>query len=585
MAAIKRIGKYDVLETIGRGGMGVVLKATDSVLGRLVAIKIMTDGFVDDPDLLKRFYREAQSTASLTHPNIVTVYDLGDQDGMPYLVMQFLEGEGLHAVIKSRRDLSLLTKIHYLLQICHGLQYAHERNITHRDIKPANIMVMPDGTVKIVDFGIAHIGNDQFTRPGQVMGSIHYMSPEQIDGREVDARSDIFALGTVAYELLTLSLPFQGRDVSSTLLKILRDPLLPLAAYLQDYPAEFDSILERAMAKNKQDRYQTVDEMASAMAQVELRLRREMIAKLHQESEKLIFEGDLVRASEQLQQLIKLDPQNQSASMRMRELQQEMQQETTVNPCQLSDAGRELGGLSILQSQHLRNMGVLELTPPQGVRPGALPPDVISSDLTGIDENDRNAATSLPADRESGSQVIAPATPWTRERFESGASEDASAWPDEILRTVEKQLAGFIGSLARILVKKAAARTNDLEQLYAILAASLESEADREAFLARKVDLRKGLTKSQLSREPLHVEGSAAPPKAESKVELTPAAVDHAARLLARHVGPIAGVLAKRAAQHADSPHALYLLLAEHVENKAERSRFLREAGFSDQAA
>lgn len=564
--------------------MGVVLKATDPVLGRLVAIKIMTDSFVDDPDLLKRFYREAQSTASLTHPNIVTVYDMGDQDGMPYLVMQFLQGESLHAVIKSRRDLSLLTKVHYLLQICNGLQYAHERNITHRDVKPANIMVLPDGTVKIVDFGIAHIGNDQFTRPGQVMGSIHYMSPEQIDGREVDARSDIFALGTVAYELLTLSLPFQGQDVSSTLLKILRDPLLPLAAYLQDYPAEFDSILERAMAKDKQDRYQTVDEMAAALAQVEMRLRRETIAKLHQESERLIFEGDLARASEQLRKLIKLDPQNQSASKRIRELQQEMQQGTTVNPRPLSDAHRDNDNTSVVPSQHLHNMSVLELTPPQGVRPGAPPADVISSDSTGIDGNDRNAATSLPADKESGSQIIGPNTPWTRARSESGSSGNASTWPDESLRTVEKQLASFVGSLARILVKKAAARTNDLEQLYAILAATLESEADREAFLARKVELRKGLRDSQISREPLQVPGSV-PLKAELKVELTPAAIDHAARLLARHVGPIAGVLAKRAAPHADSLHALYLLLAEHVENKAERSRFLREGGFSDQAA
>ena len=122
------IGKYDVIKTVGRGGMGVLYKATDHLLGRIVAIKMMTGGFADDPDLLKRFYREAKSTASLRHPNIVTVYDVGDQEGEPYLVMEFLDGESLDAIINSKRDLSLLEKINYIVQVCRGLQYAHERN-------------------------------------------------------------------------------------------------------------------------------------------------------------------------------------------------------------------------------------------------------------------------------------------------------------------------------------------------------------------------------------------------------------------------------------------------------------------------
>src|ERR1700694_3446897 len=139
------IGKYDVIKTVGRGGMGVLYKATDHLLGRIVAIKMMTGGFADDPDLLKRFYREAKSTDSLRHPNIVPVYDVGDQEGEPYLVMEFLDGESLDAIINSKRDLSLLEKINYIVQVCRGLQYAHERNIIHRDIKPANIMVLREG--------------------------------------------------------------------------------------------------------------------------------------------------------------------------------------------------------------------------------------------------------------------------------------------------------------------------------------------------------------------------------------------------------------------------------------------------------
>jgi len=327
MAPLKRIGKYDVLEMVGRGGMGTVFKAIDTMLGRLVAIKMMSGGFADDPVLLKRFYREAQSTASLTHPNIVTVYDMGDQDGVPYLVMQFIEGESLHAIIKSRRELSLLTKTNYLLQVCHGLQYAHDRQITHRDIKPANIMVLPDGTVKIVDFGIARIGNDRLTRPGQVMGSIHHMSPEQISEREVDARSDIFALGTVAYEFLAYALPFEGRDIPSTLMKILYDRTPPLSAHLKDYPAELDVILGRALAKNKEERYQTADELAFDLAQVESQLRKETINKLLHEAEEFISGRDWAHAKDPLQQLIKLDPQNANANQRMREVQYEIQKQ------------------------------------------------------------------------------------------------------------------------------------------------------------------------------------------------------------------------------------------------------------------
>ena len=154
----KKLGKYDVLDVVGRGGMGIVYKAIDPGIGRLVAIKMMTAGFVDDPDLLKRFYREAQSAGKLQHPNIVTIYDLGDQDGNPYMVMQFLEGESLDSIIASRRPVSLEQKLNTVIQVCNGLSYAHQHNVIHRDIKPANVKVLKDLTVKIVDFGISRTG-------------------------------------------------------------------------------------------------------------------------------------------------------------------------------------------------------------------------------------------------------------------------------------------------------------------------------------------------------------------------------------------------------------------------------------------
>jgi eukaryotic-like serine/threonine-protein kinase len=171
---LTKIGKYDVIDVIGRGGMGIVYKAIDPFLNRVVAIKMMTGGFSDNPDR-----REAQSTAGLQHPNIVIVYELGEREENPYGVMEFVEGESLDAIISSRRQLSPLEKTRLIIGVCHGLSHAHGRGFVHRDIKPANIMVAKDGGIKIVDFGIAHIALAQETRTGQIMGSLGYMAPEQ----------------------------------------------------------------------------------------------------------------------------------------------------------------------------------------------------------------------------------------------------------------------------------------------------------------------------------------------------------------------------------------------------------------------
>jgi serine/threonine protein kinase len=155
----KKIGKYDVIDVIGRGGMGIVYRANDPFLDRVVAIKMMTISYADYPDLLQRFYREAKATANLTHPNIVTVYELGEHEGSPYMAMQYLEGASLETLIRSHQQTPLLQKIDIIIQACHGLAYAHQQGLVHRDIKPGNIMVLKDGGVKIVDFGIARIGD------------------------------------------------------------------------------------------------------------------------------------------------------------------------------------------------------------------------------------------------------------------------------------------------------------------------------------------------------------------------------------------------------------------------------------------
>jgi serine/threonine protein kinase len=322
-----KIGKYEVIDIIGRGGMGVVYKATDPHLDRLVAIKMMTAGYGEDPDLLKRFLREAQSTASLQHANIVTVYDSGEQDGSPYLVMEYLEGENLDAIIAARRALTILEKIQFILEACRGLSYAHERGIVHRDIKPANIMFSKNGGVKLVDFGIAHIASNTLTRTGQIMGSIHYMSPEQINGRSVDARTDIFSTGVVLYQLFTYALPFEGESTAATLLKIVHDPPPPLEKFLSVYPMELESIVLRALAKNREDRYPSADEFAMDLLQVHEQLKQEMVNRHLWEAEALLAKGDLTRARDHLLQLLKLDQKHTQAIKILRLVQQRIGKE------------------------------------------------------------------------------------------------------------------------------------------------------------------------------------------------------------------------------------------------------------------
>jgi serine/threonine protein kinase len=322
-----KIGKYDVTGILGRGGMGIVYKATDPFLDRLVAIKMMTGGYSDNPDLLKRFFREAQSTGSLQHPNIVTVYELGDHGGNPYLVMEFLEGESLDSIIASHKQLTLLEKINLIIEVCQGLGYAHQRGIVHRDIKPANIMVSKDGVVKIVDFGIAHLGDKNVTRTGQIMGSVSYMAPEQLNGKPVDPRTDIFATGVVLYQLITYTAPFDGENTAATLLKILHEPAPPLKNFLSVYPPELDTILLKALSKNREDRYFSADDFALDLGQLQGQLKQELVGKHLQEASTLLEKADLYKAKDQLLQVLRIDRQNTQANLLLREIQQRIQRE------------------------------------------------------------------------------------------------------------------------------------------------------------------------------------------------------------------------------------------------------------------
>src|SRR5262249_29920968 len=198
---------------LGRGGMGTVYEAIDPLINRKVALKTMIQGLAENPDLRGRFLREAQAAGGLRHRNIVTVYDLGEDKGQPYIAMEFIEGIDLEKMIQNRDSLPIETKIDIIRQVCDGLAYAHRTGIVHRDIKPANVRVTPEGDVKIMDFGIAHLQSSTMTKSGLVLGTVHYMAPEQIQEQKGDHRADICSLGAIAYELISYKKPYSSSSV------------------------------------------------------------------------------------------------------------------------------------------------------------------------------------------------------------------------------------------------------------------------------------------------------------------------------------------------------------------------------------
>ncbi|HVQ32289.1 MAG TPA: protein kinase, partial [Vicinamibacteria bacterium] len=262
---LEQIGKYKVLGKIGQGSMGVVYKAHDPILNRFVAIKTMSENLGADADARKRFLREAQSAARLNHPNIVTVYDLGEEQGRAYLAMELLEGHDLRDVIGSPALSALEEKLRIMEEVCDGLAFAHAKDVIHRDLKPANIRVQPNGSVKVTDFGLARLGTSEMTAKGTSMGTPNYMSPEQIRGEKVDARSDVFSLGTVFYELLTNHKAFDGDSLHTILAQVAEGTPTPPRKWVSDLPEILVRLVERSVAKNPNRRFRNAGEMRIAL--------------------------------------------------------------------------------------------------------------------------------------------------------------------------------------------------------------------------------------------------------------------------------------------------------------------------------
>ena len=248
--------RYEIIRSIGEGGMANVYLGYDTILDRNVAIKVLRGDLSNDEKFVRRFQREALSASPLAHPNIVEVYDVGEDNGLYYIVMEYIEGKTLKQLLKKRGTLTLSEAIDIMLQLTDGMAHAHDSYIIHRDLKPQNIMIKDDGQIKITDFGIAMaLNSTQLTQTNSVMGSVHYLPPEQASGKGCTIKSDIYSMGIIFYELLSGSLPFRGDNAVEIALKHMRDPLPSLREENPAIPQSIENIIRKATAKNPKNRY------------------------------------------------------------------------------------------------------------------------------------------------------------------------------------------------------------------------------------------------------------------------------------------------------------------------------------------
>jgi eukaryotic-like serine/threonine-protein kinase len=268
------VERYELEELVGTGGMSSVFKARDRLLERPVALKILHEQYTLDPEYVERFRREARAVAQLAHPNIVTVIDRGEQDGRQFIVFEYVDGENLKQVVNREGALPVRDAVELTIQVARALGFAHERGIVHRDVKPQNVILGDDGRAKVTDFGIARsVDVDGVTQTGTVVGTSDYIAPEQAQGRQVDAQTDVYSLGVVLYELITGDVPYDGENFVAVAMQHVHQPVPSVLDRRPDCPPRLDLVVQRAMAKDPEDRHESmadlVDDLEGSLAAID----------------------------------------------------------------------------------------------------------------------------------------------------------------------------------------------------------------------------------------------------------------------------------------------------------------------------
>jgi eukaryotic-like serine/threonine-protein kinase len=359
---VTKLGKYELIHELGRGGMGIVYRARDPIINRLVALKTITAGVADYPNLLERFYREAQSAGGLQHPNIVTIYDMGEASGTPYIAMELIEGETLEQLIAERPDLPLSLKLTYAIQACRAFDYAHKRGIVHRDIKPANVMLSKEGTVKVVDFGIARVLESSKTQTGMLIGTFAYMSPEQYHGEHADERSDIWSFGILLFELLTYQKPFGGENPASLMHSICHKDPTSLRQVAPECPPELEAVLQKILQKSPAERFQTMEDLMLELDPICKGLQSATVAKLVDQGRDLVKQGNYSQARDLLRQALQVESTNTQARSLLEKVNAELKR-VLIRPKaqQFVEKGLELLAQGKVQEARLEAENALKL--------------------------------------------------------------------------------------------------------------------------------------------------------------------------------------------------------------------------------
>lgn len=322
------LGRYQIISELGKGGMGVVYKALDPVLDRPVALKTMAAELASDATYEKRFYREARAAAGLHHPNIVTIYELGEHEGMLFIAMEFLEGETLDRVMRSGAQIVLPKKLTTVRQVCLALQFAHAKGIVHRDVKPANVMLLPDGMVKVVDFGIARATSEVTTQTQSVVGTLHYMSPEQLGGEVVDRRSDIFSLGIMIYEFLCGRHPFEAPSIPALITKIINSEPSPIQHIFPECPEDLAALVAKTLVKNREGRYSGIDQLLADLEPILVQTTRETADRLFEQARLHAEQKHWPLSRGCLEQVVELEPARTTARNLLEHVRAQIERES-----------------------------------------------------------------------------------------------------------------------------------------------------------------------------------------------------------------------------------------------------------------
>jgi len=449
-----RVGRYRVTGLLGRGAMGMVYLGHDEAIDRQVAIKTIHRRLLsgeDGVEWLARFRREVRAAGRCLHPNIVTVFEYGEEEGAPYIVMEYVQGRELRDFLKNRQLMPLANTVAIILQVLRALSHAHAHGIVHRDIKPGNIILLADGVVKVTDFGIARLEmSGSLTQVGMAVGTPGYMAPEQFSGQEADRRVDLYATGVVLFEMLTGVRPFSGRGAGEIMYQVLNEPPLQATQLNPRLPSELDEVFAKALAKSPEERFQDAGEFILALESLRL-VEREVTA-----------DGSTV-------------------------IQVEPVQMPPEPPSQVALPGWDAALLAQAERYLVEILGpvarlLIRKTAQQADSPKELVQQ-LSEMISG--EQDRllfqrrmraaigGTMTGTAISQGSGSQVSASLGPFSQ----------------DFLETVRRDLAVYLGPIAKLLIKQIAGKASTPQELYQRLAEHIPTAADRAAFLKRAPDI------------------------------------------------------------------------------------------------